>query len=153
MAQEDVEKEIEMTAQPARLPTLEERGWRATDLLANRPFIICVLYLCTYFTFFSCVVGVVLAHVFVEGKTEDWERSQFQYLIRTFWIMVGAFIIAVFCAIAILLSKGDDGGIFGVLLSALIAFGVMILAAARTIHAMLNAVRQKPMPRPRTFLI
>lgn len=142
-----------MTEQPPRLPTPEERGWSAADLLANRPFIICVLYLCTYFTFFSCIVGVVLAHVFVEGKNEDWERSQFQYLIRTFWIMVGAFVIAVFCAIAILISKGDDGGIFGVLLAGLIAFGVLILAAARTVYAMLNAVRQKPMPRPRTLLI
>ena len=142
-----------MSEQPPRLPTPEERDWRAADLLANRPFIICVLYLCTWFTLFSCVVGVVLAHVFVDGKTEEWERSQFQYLIRTFWMMVGSCLVAVFCGLAILIQNGEDGGIWGVLLAGIIAFAVLILAAARTVYAMLNAVRQKPMPRPRTLLI
>ncbi|MFU7528905.1 hypothetical protein [Qipengyuania sp. ASV99] len=143
-----------MTEQPPRLPTPDERGeWRATDLLANRPFIICALYLCTYFTFFSCVVGVVLAHVFVEGRCEEWERSQFQYLIRTFWMMIGAFLIAIFCGISILISHGEEGFLFGALVAGAIAFGVLILAAARTVYAMLNAVRHKPMPKPRTLLL
>lgn len=143
-----------MTGQPPRLPTPEDRGeWRATDLLANRPFIICVLYLCTYFTFFSCVVGVVLAHVFITGQSEDWERSQFQYLIRTFWMMIGAFLIAAFSGISILISQGEESFLFSAFVVGLIAFAVLILAAARTVYAMLNAVRNKPMPKPRTLLL
>lgn len=154
MAEKDAQETEEVSPKaPPRLPTPEERGWSAGDLLANRPFVICVLYLCTYFTVFSCVVGVVLAYVFYDSKSEEWERSQFQYLIRTFWIMVGSFVIAVFCGLAVLISKGDDGGIVGVLLIALMAFAAFILAAARTVYAMLNAVRHKPMPRPRTLMI
>ncbi|WP_299192432.1 hypothetical protein [uncultured Erythrobacter sp.] len=139
-----------MTETPPRLPTPDEAPWNATNLLANRPFIICVLYLCSYFTGISAIVGVVLAHVFIEGAKEEWEHTQFQYLIRTFWMLVGSWMVALIGGIVVAIQT--DGGA-GIIAGALLAFATLILASARTVYAMINAVRQKPMPRPRTLLI
>ena len=72
-----------MTETPPRLPTPEERRWDAGDLLANRPFILCALYLCTYVFGVTFIIGVVLAYVFREGRAKEWELSHFTYLSRS----------------------------------------------------------------------
>ena len=139
-----------MTDAPEQSKTSTEQSWTATNLLANRPFIVSVLYVATYFTGFSVIVGVVLAYVFASGKTEEWERNQFTYLIWTFWMLAGGLVLAILGAIV--LSDMAETSV-AIVPFALLVFAIFILTAARTIYAMVNAVRQKPMPRARTLLI
>lgn len=139
-----------MTDPPARLPTPEEAPWNATNLLANRPFIICVLYLCSYFTGVSAVIGVVLAHVFVTRENEKWEHTQYLYLIRTFWTLIGSWMVALIGGIVIGIQTEP---VAGLALGVLFAIVALVVSSVRTINSMIYALRQKPMPRPRTLLI
>ena len=142
-----------MTETPPRLPTPEERRWDAGDLLANRPFIICALYLCTYVFGVTFIIGVVLAYVFREGQAEEWELSHFTYLIRTFWIMALTLILWAGLAVATFMNLGEGLGWLVTIFVGLFVLLVFILTLARIIHAMLNSVRGKAMPRPRTLFV
>ena len=65
----------------------------------NGPVVVSLLYLATYFTVFSAVVGVILAYVWRRQTVPDWQRSQFTYLIRTFWLGIGGY--GLFAAIGV----------------------------------------------------
>ncbi len=132
-----------MSENPGRPSTFSE-------LLANRPFIISVLYLATYFTGFSCVVGVVLAYLFKSGQTEDWEESHYDYHIRTFWILVASAFASLTGGIAVA-ALAENVAL--AVIFALLFMATLILIAARTVLAMINAVRGKAMTNPRTLLL
>lgn len=139
-----------MPRPPTRLPTLEETSSSAGDLLANWPFVISVLYLCSYFTGISAIIGVVLAHVFVTRENEEWEHTQYLYLIRTFWTLIGSWMVALIGGIVIGIQTEP---VAGLALGVLFAIVALVVSSVRTINSMIYAVRQKPMPRPRTLLI
>ncbi len=115
--------------------------------MANRPLIVAVLYLGTFFTGVSGLVGIVLAYVFRSGPNEDWERTHFAYLIKTFWIFAAAFALA-FVAVIFVVAEAPVGGFL-----ALPAAALGILAGARSVLAMINAAQQKPMPKPNSWLL
>lgn len=104
----------------------------------NHPTIISLLYLASYFTGITAIVGVVLAFVWRGEATEDWERSHYQYLINTFWI-------------------GLAGTVVGALLI-IVAIGFLVLAAVavlvivRSVMSLLNAQKHAPMPNPGTLI-
>ena len=52
----------------------------------NNPTIISLLYLASFITGITAIVGVVLAFVWRDEPKADWEISHYQYLINTFWI-------------------------------------------------------------------
>lgn len=60
-------------------------------LQVNGPTLVGLLYLATYFTAVSAPVGVVLAYVWRRQPVPEWQRSQFTYLIRTFWLGLGSY--------------------------------------------------------------
>ena len=60
----------------------------------NQPTIISLLFLGSYFTGFSGLVGIVLAHVWQGDNSEEWAASHFTYLIRTFWIGFAGFMVS-----------------------------------------------------------
>ena len=105
----------------------------------NRPTIISLLYLGSFITGISGLVGIVLAHVWQGEEQEPWLASHYQYLIRTFWF-------------------GFLASIVGVVLS-VILIGIPILMAAavwvgvRSVMSLIKAQKQEPMPDPQTFLI
>jgi uncharacterized membrane protein len=57
----------------------------------NGPTLVGLLYLATYITVVSAPVGVVLAYVWRRQPVPEWQRSQFTYLIRTFWMGLGGY--------------------------------------------------------------
>lgn len=128
----------------------DHAGWSASNLFANRPFVVSVLFLASYFFVFTAVVGVVLAHVFRAGQAEEWERSLFIYLIRTFWLLIGTLAI---CLVGGIVLGAMTESIVGIVPFVLLAGAALLQSAARTIYAMLNSVRQTPMQRPRTWLV
>lgn len=104
----------------------------------NQPTIISVLYLASFITGISGLVGIVLAHVWQGDNQEDWAASHFSYLIRTFWIGFVASLIAGVLSIVLI----------GFLLLPLIAVWVGV----RSVMSLIKAQKQEPMPDPETLL-
>ena len=114
-------------------PTTPNSGF---DL--NQPTIISLLYLGSFITGVSGLVGIVLAHVWQGENRDNWAASHFTYLIRTFWI---GFLASVIAGALMLV-------IIGVFLFPLIAIWVGV----RSVLSLLKAQKQEPMPDPQTLL-
>ncbi|MEM6267733.1 MAG: hypothetical protein AAF707_09425 [Pseudomonadota bacterium] len=104
----------------------------------NQPTIISLLYLGSFVTGVSGLVGIVLAHVWQGESKGGWEESHFTYLITTFWVGFVASIIA-FVLLFVLI---------GALLYPLIAIWVGV----RSVFSLIRAQKQEPMPDPKTLL-
>lgn len=105
----------------------------------NHPTIIALLYLASYVTGITGLIGIVLCYVWKADASGTWAESHLQYLANTFWI-------------------GLVGGIIGfLLLIVLIGFPILaavgILCLVRIIMSIVNAQKQQPMPNPSTFLV
>ena len=105
---------------------------------ANRPTIVSLLYLASFLTGITGLVGIVLAHVWKGESHEPWMTSHYTYLIRTFWFGFVASLVAALLSIVLI----------GFMLFPLIAiwFGV------RSVMSLLKAQRREPMPDPETLL-
>ena len=105
----------------------------------NRPSIISLLYLASFLTGITGLVGIVLAHVWQgERENEAWMESHFTYLIRTFWIGFVASIVA---------------AVLSVILIGLLLFPVIaIWFGARSVMSLMKAQKREPMPDPATLL-
>lgn len=127
----------------------------------NRPTVVALLYFATWFTGFSCVLGVILAYVWRAEPLSDWERSHHDYHIRTFWMLLGLVAGALMLVIVVLLaaypsppSQANDA----VILLTLIAVGLLLMVglvwlALRCVNALIKAQCRRPMPRPATWLV
>ncbi len=104
----------------------------------NQPTIISVLYLASFVTGITGLVGIVLAHVWQGESQGTWAESHFSYLIRTFWIGFAASIVAGLLSIVLI----------GFLLLPLIAVWVGV----RSVMSLIKAQKQEPMPDPQTLL-
>ena len=65
---------------------------------ANNVKLIYLLYLVSFVLGISGIVGVVFAYV-NRGQSDEWIEAHYTYLIRTFWIGLLYFVIAVVLAI------------------------------------------------------
>lgn len=113
-------------------PPAQESGF---DM--NRPSIISLLYLAGFVTGITGLVGVVLAHIWQGETQEEWMRSHYTYLIRTFWIALVAGLIAFVLSFVLI----------GMLLFPLIAVWVGV----RSVLSLVKAQRREPMPDPLTL--
>lgn len=105
---------------------------------ANRPTIISLLYLGSFITGISGLVGIVLAHVWSGESDDAWTASHYQYLIRTFWIGFLASIIGVVLSI--------------VLIGIPILMATAVWVGVRSVMSLIKAQKQEPMPDPETLL-
>lgn len=103
----------------------------------NRPTIISLLYLGSFVTGVTAIVGIVLAHVWKGEAHDAWMSSHYTYLIRTFWIGLAASIAAVVLSVVLI----------GFLLMPVIAIWVVV----RSVMSLLKAQRREPMPDPETL--
>lgn len=104
---------------------------------ANHPTIISLCYLGSFITGISGLVGIVLAYVW-KDEAQDWERSHYTYLIRTFWIGFAASIVS-----AIL---------WVILIGFFMSLAVMVWVAVRSVMSLIKAQKREPMPDPETLL-
>ena len=65
------------------LPSETERPVISDTTLAA---IVYVLYFVGYFTGFSALIGVIIAHLKVDDDADPVAKSHYQFQIRTFWI-------------------------------------------------------------------
>jgi uncharacterized membrane protein len=105
----------------------------------NRPTIINLLYLGSFITGITGIVGVVLAYIWQKEAHDGWETSHYQWLIRTFWVGFAASII---CFILMF-----------VLIGFLLIWGVAAYMVVRCVLSMINAQKREPMPNPDSWLI
>jgi uncharacterized membrane protein len=105
---------------------------------ANRPTIIALLYLASFVTGITGLIGIVLAHVWQGEPEEGWMASHYSYLIRTFWFAFLAGIVATLLSVVLI----------GLFLFPIIAiwFGV------RSVMSLMKAQKREPMPDPQTLL-
>ena len=103
----------------------------------NKPTIVSLLYLASFVTGITGLVGIVLAHVWSGEAQEPWMESHYTYLIRTFWIGLVMSLIAGVLTIVII----------GVFLLPLIAIWVGV----RSVMSLVKAQRHEPMPDPQTL--
>ncbi|OYW46939.1 MAG: hypothetical protein B7Z33_00795 [Sphingomonadales bacterium 12-68-11] len=123
----------------------------------NGPTVIGALYLATYFTVFSALVGVVLAYVWRRRDDQEWTASHYTYQIRTFWIGLGAAVVGLVLAVTLGLSL-ENRGSGGVGIAALAALALLVIVGAvlliaRCALSLVNAQQQVPMPNPRSWTI
>lgn len=104
----------------------------------NNPTIISLLYLASFITGITAIVGVVLAFVWRDEPKADWEISHYQYLINTFWIGLLGSIIGLLLTI--------------VLIGIPILLAVAVLVIVRSVMSLVNAQKHTPMPNPMTWL-
>ena len=121
-------------------PTRQDSGppVQSSGFDANRPSIISLLYLASFVTGITGIVGIILAHVWQGEEQEPWMASHYTYLIRTFWIGFLASIVAGVLTLVLI----------GMLLLPIIAIWVAI----RSVMSLLKAQKQEPMPDPQTLL-
>ena len=108
------------------------------DFDMNKPTIVSLLYLGSFITGISGLVGVVLAYVWRGEPKADWEASHYQYLINTFWIGFFGSIISIVLMV--------------VLIGFALIFAVMVLVVVRSVLSLVNAQKKVPMPNPGTWM-
>ncbi|MBX7539448.1 DUF4870 family protein [Qipengyuania sphaerica] len=119
-------------------PRREMQRSNAEGFDSNKPTIIAILYLASFLTGITGLIGVVLAHVWQGDRNEEaWVASHYTYLIRTFWFSFLAGIVAMVLSVIFI----------GILLFPLIA----IWFGARSVFSLMRAQRREPMPNPQTL--
>ncbi len=104
----------------------------------NRPTIVALLYLASFLTVITGLIGLVLAYVWRNEPHEAWELSHFRFHIRSFWYgLLGA----VICVVLMLVLIGFIG---------FVALSVWFIV--RTVLALLKAQRKEAIPDPETLL-
>lgn len=105
----------------------------------NRPTIISLLYILSFATGITGIIGIIMAHVWGSEPEAEWQRSHYSYLMRTFWYGFLASIIAGVLSLVFI----------GLLMFPLIAvwFGV------RSVMSLVRAQRREPMPDPETLWV
>lgn len=105
----------------------------------NNPTIVNLLYLASYITGITGIVGVVLAYAWRSEPKAEWEVSHYEYAIRTFWIFLIGTVLGFVLMVA--------------LIGFLILPAVAVLVIVRCVMSILNAQKQVPMPNPGSWLV
>ena len=104
----------------------------------NRPTVIALLYIFSFATGISGIVGVILAYSWRKEAMEPWEESHYTYLIRTFWIALAGTILGMVLMI--------------VLVGVLVIMAAAVQMLVRSVFVMVNAQKKAPMPHPETLV-
>lgn len=124
----------------------------------NRPSLVAVLYLLTWFTGLTALVGVILSYIWRKEPEAEWENSHWPYLINTFWMALAGAVTGL-VTIGVISALGDldyekfnrpTGLVFGIGLLLAVALATVLLV--RCIRVLVNAQAQRPMPKPKTLL-
>lgn len=124
----------------------------------NRPTVIVLLYLATYFTGISAVLGVILAYVWRE-EAQEWEASHMVWLIRTFWLALSllvamiAGVIAVLAATSGLRAPSDGIAVAIILLLAILIPVAGVWLLVRCVVSLVRAQKHRAMDRPGSWWV
>ena len=137
---------------------MSEQAEAPTGFQFNGPTVVGLLYLATYFTACSALLGVILAYVWRRQPVPEWQQTQFVYLIRTFWLGLAGYAVLGAAAIAAV-TVGGDGRILGgaTIALAVLCFGggllLTVLLLIRCVRAIVSAQQGVPIARPRSWTV
>ncbi|WP_337661320.1 DUF4870 family protein [Erythrobacter sp. Alg231-14] len=136
-------------------------GGANKGLTFQRPAIVAILFLVNILVGFSVFVGLVLAYIWRgEADTEEWEKTHYTYLIKTFWIGFVASVMGMFLwfsSFFTMVAMSGDPSPPGLALFSLffgMMFGWLVLAGwfcTRCILSLVKAGNRQPMPKPTTW--
>lgn len=112
-------------------------GQQGAGFAFNRPTIIALLYLASFITGITAVIGIVLAHIWAGEPAEEWEKSHYRYLIRTFWLALATGAVGVVLTI--------------VLVGFAILFAVTIWVVIRSVVSLVKAQKREAIADPATL--
>ncbi len=116
---------------------MEEQRTRATSSFeVNRPVMVSGLYVLSVVSGLTMLVGVILAYIW-KDESEDWERRHLEYLIRTFWITLVAWVAGVALLFATIRSAL-------IILPILWIVGVAVWVLVRSIKSLVRAGERRP---------
>lgn len=118
----------------------------------NRPSLVAVLYLLTYFVGITALVGVILAYIWRAEPEGEWEASHWRYLITTFWMALGGAVLLALGVAGLVCGLPENAALPGGLALAAAALALAILLLVRCVRSLANAQARKPMPRPGSWL-
>ncbi len=138
----------------------EQRGAPTGGFQFNGPTVVSLLYLATYFTVFSALVGVILAYVWRRQPVPEWQRSQFTYLVRTFWLGLGGYAMFAAVGLAAILTFQTPVGTMpdAVQAAGLVVCGggllaLTVLLVVRCAFVIVNAQQRVPMANARSWTV
>jgi len=105
----------------------------------NQPTIIALLYLASFVTGLTGLVGVVLAFIWKGEGGKGWEASHYSFHIRTFVFGLIGIVAGVVLSI--------------ILIGYLILLAVTVWTVVRSVVALLAAQKENPIPDPKTLFI
>ena len=105
----------------------------------NGPSIVALCYLGGFITGISGLIGVVLAFMWKGEARPAWEKTHYEYHIRTFWLGLAASIVGVLLMI--------------VGIGFLILLAVSIWVVVRSVVSLLKAQKREAMPDPKSLLV
>jgi len=137
----------------------EQPGAPTGGFQFNGPTVVSLLFLATYFTAFSALVGVILAYVWRRQPVPEWQQSQFGYLIRTFWLGLGGYGLAAAVGVAAIAGFGSETGmpdavqVAGLVLCGGGLLALTVLLMVRCAFVIVNAQQRVPMAKPRSWTV
>jgi uncharacterized membrane protein len=138
----------------------EQPGAPTGGFQFNGPTVVGLLYLATYFTVFSALLGVVLAYVWRRQEVPEWQSSQFTYLIRTFWMGIGGYALFVAATVAAIAAFETPYGTMpdavqavGFIVCVGGALALTVLLLVRCAFVIVNAQQRVPMANARSWTV
>ncbi len=104
----------------------------------NNVRLVYILYLVSFVIGITCIVGLVFAYM-NRSKAEPWLQTHYTYLIRTFWIGVLAFFVALVLTI--------------ILVGIPLMIAIAVWAIVRCVVGLQKVSRNEPIEDPETWLI
>ena len=123
-------------------PPGEQRGPRPGSTDTNRPMVLSILYIVSFFVGLTGLVAFILALAWRAEAAEPWEQSHYDYQIRTFLIWLGAFVAGLFLLFTIV----------GAFLGVILWFAAWVQVLVRGIMSLVRAQSREAMPNPHTLL-
>ena len=138
------------------------RSGGLADIMSNRPLIVGLLFIGTYFAPFLILIGLPLAYVFRNRPEEEWEQSHFQYLIRTFWLAILFLVVAAALGIGVawiaerveaLPALKDGVTALGFLYLLAVAGIALAYSGIRVIVSLMKSAIRAPVANPKSWFI
>jgi uncharacterized membrane protein len=105
----------------------------------NYPTIVSILYLLSFVTGLTGIIGIILAYVWRGDNPDGWEASHYTYHIRTFWYGLLGSVVAVILTIVVI-------GIF-------IGMAVAVWVIIRSVVSLLKAQKHEAIADPQSLWI
>jgi uncharacterized membrane protein len=138
---------------------MNEQPEVSTGFQFNGPTVVGLLYLATYFTACSALLGVILAYIWRRQPVPEWQQTQFAHLIRTFWLGLTGYAVGAVPALALIGAFGDEASVPKSVMATGFVLGLVwwllltVLLLVRCARAIVSAQHGVPMARPRSWTV